>query len=104
MTTPRQREDQTVKVKSRWFSVDFKGSTGALIACLLCAFVSAVVWKSDALASERDAVTKQRHAEVMQAIKDGNDLIAYMLSLPMDQREKLKLTMPARLREMQAKQ
>jgi len=104
MTTPRpQDDDQSLKVKSRWFSVDFRGSTGALVACLFCAFVCVVAWKSEAWSQDREANAKARHSELMQAIRESNETTAYMLSLPMEEREKLRLTMPASLRSMQIK-
>lgn len=103
MTTQRPRESLQIVGPGGW-RANFRGSTGALIFTLLAMVMGVIAYKSDARAEERySAMILQLQAQekALKELAEMQAVMIYVLSLPMEEREKLNLLKPRALTEMQ---
>jgi len=118
MALERRRKDdkeQEVEMSAPGFSLSFKGKNQTvllLILLILCAFtLSYGLWQHEEAGKAR-VVTLQKenvaHTQALVGIReevvkqgDAIEAVIYVLSLPQEERNKLRLREPTKLREMQ---
>lgn len=109
-------DDQAVELKGPGgIGFNFKGNNTTLLTVLLflvmCGAILLVIYQHEAQAQVRQSDNVKRDTETKEVIKALTDAVKsqeknqeamiYVLTLPQDQREKLNLNRPDRLREMQ---
>lgn len=103
MTTQRPRESLQITGPGGW-RANFRGSTGALIFTLLACIMGVIAYKSDAKADTRYEsmmLRMQAQEKALRELAEMQAVMVYVLSLPMEEREKLNLMKPRALTDMQ---